>query len=207
MSLDEELRRLVADAVRPIVREEVRAALAAAPGVGQQREGLETLWDVNGVARYLKMSRSWVYKASEAGILPTVQIGGRTRFDPEHVRAFARGEPPPRRRPVEVRAAPVRKPAIQKAAPPPERVLPEPQPVKASTPAPATSPRTRTVEEILELERMLSVREVAKRLSVSTATVYKLCDDGKLPHTRVSNAIRLRPEDVAAFVEARRNTR
>jgi excisionase family DNA binding protein len=40
---------------------------------------------------------------------------------------------------------------------------------------------------------MLSVREVAARLGVCTSTVYKLCNEGKLAHVRVSNAIRVEP--------------
>ena len=43
-------------------------------------------------------------------------------------------------------------------------------------------------------ERLLSVRQVASRLGVSTSTIYNLCREGKLPHVRVSNAIRLAPE-------------
>jgi excisionase family DNA binding protein len=38
---------------------------------------------------------------------------------------------------------------------------------------------------------MLTVREVARLLRVSTATVYKLCSTGMLPHARVLNAIRI----------------
>ena len=53
-------------------------------------------------------------------------------------------------------------------------------------------------------EPLLSVREVAKRLGVSTATVYRLCEQGELPHVRVSHTIRLRSIDVAEFVEAHR---
>ncbi|WP_224249458.1 helix-turn-helix domain-containing protein [Hyalangium gracile] len=49
-------------------------------------------------------------------------------------------------------------------------------------------------------ERLLTVREVAERLGVSTATVYGLCERGELPHVRVSNAIRIRPADVEAFL-------
>jgi excisionase family DNA binding protein len=49
-------------------------------------------------------------------------------------------------------------------------------------------------------ERLLTVREVAERLSVCTATVYRLCERGELPHVRVSNAIRVRPADVDAFL-------
>jgi len=39
--------------------------------------------------------------------------------------------------------------------------------------------------------RLLSVREAASHLRVSTSTVYKLCAEGKLRHVRVSNAIRI----------------
>src|SRR6266478_9415494 len=39
--------------------------------------------------------------------------------------------------------------------------------------------------------RLLSVREVATRPGVCTSTIYKLCAEGKLQHTRVSNAIRI----------------
>ncbi|MHB8419120.1 MAG: helix-turn-helix domain-containing protein [Myxococcales bacterium] len=51
---------------------------------------------------------------------------------------------------------------------------------------------------------LLTVREVAARLHVSTATVYALADRGELAHVRVSNAIRVDPVDLAAFIEARR---
>jgi len=47
---------------------------------------------------------------------------------------------------------------------------------------------------------LLSVREIAARLGVSTATVYKLCGHGELPHVRVSNAIRIAPADLAEFI-------
>jgi len=47
---------------------------------------------------------------------------------------------------------------------------------------------------------LLSVRETAERLRVSTATVYALCGRGELRHVRVSNAIRLRVEDLEDFI-------
>jgi excisionase family DNA binding protein len=53
-------------------------------------------------------------------------------------------------------------------------------------------------------ERLLSVREAARRLGVCTATVYALCDAGALAHVRVTNAVRVAPEDLAAFVRAHR---
>lgn len=54
----------------------------------------EALWDACDVARYLKASRSWVYQKAEAGLLPSLRIGGLLRFDPPTIRAFARGELP-----------------------------------------------------------------------------------------------------------------
>ena len=51
---------------------------------------------------------------------------------------------------------------------------------------------------------LLSVRAVAGRLSLSTATVYKLLAQGKLPHVRVSNAVRIHPEDLAAYMKRAR---
>jgi excisionase family DNA binding protein len=47
---------------------------------------------------------------------------------------------------------------------------------------------------------LLTVRDVAQRLRVSTATVYGLCECDALPHARVSNAIRIRAEDVEAYL-------
>jgi excisionase family DNA binding protein len=38
---------------------------------------------------------------------------------------------------------------------------------------------------------LLTVREVAERLRVCTATVYRLCESGRLWHLRVSNAVRV----------------
>lgn len=58
-------------------------------------ENAESLWDVRDVMRYLKASRSWVYLKAEAGILPSLRIGGLLRFEPEAIRAFARGEARP----------------------------------------------------------------------------------------------------------------
>jgi excisionase family DNA binding protein len=52
------------------------------------------LWNANEVATYLKVSRSWVYHRAESGELPCLRVGGLLRFDPEMIRAFARGENP-----------------------------------------------------------------------------------------------------------------
>ncbi len=47
---------------------------------------------------------------------------------------------------------------------------------------------------------MLGVREVAGRLQVCTATVYKLCARGALHHIRVLNSIRVSEVALVAFV-------
>ena len=88
-----------------------------------------------------------------------------------------------------------------------------PSPVQPSQPfagvrkpfVPAVSPgAARATSRLRALEggagRLLTVREVAERLAVSTATVYALCARGELPHVRVSNAIRIAPGDLAAFL-------
>ena len=49
-------------------------------------------------------------------------------------------------------------------------------------------------------DHLLSVREVAARLSISTATIYMLCERGELSHVRVSNAIRIAPADLVDFI-------
>ena len=60
--------------------------------IEQARNALgDDLWDARDVARYLKASRSWVYQRAEAGLLPSLRIGGLLRFEPETVRAWARG--------------------------------------------------------------------------------------------------------------------
>ena len=47
---------------------------------------------------------------------------------------------------------------------------------------------------------LLSVRQVAKLLGVCPATVYRLCEQRKLPHFRVLNAIRIDPRDLKKFL-------
>jgi excisionase family DNA binding protein len=49
----------------------------------------------------------------------------------------------------------------------------------------------------------LTVREVAAKLSVCTATIYELCASGSLAHVRVLNAIRVAPEGLERFLAAR----
>jgi excisionase family DNA binding protein len=50
------------------------------------------------------------------------------------------------------------------------------------------------------LQGLLTVRQVAEQLQVSTATVYKLCARRELPYVRVLGTIRVAPADLAAFI-------
>jgi excisionase family DNA binding protein len=48
---------------------------------------------------------------------------------------------------------------------------------------------------------------VAKRLGVCAATVYKLCATGALPHVRVLNSIRIEEAALRAFIVVQRRKR
>jgi excisionase family DNA binding protein len=50
---------------------------------------------------------------------------------------------------------------------------------------------------------LLTVRDVAGLLRVSTATIYALAARGELPPVRISNALRFRSEDVDGFLGRR----
>jgi len=64
--------------------------------------------------------------------------------------------------------------------------------------------RARDGEDGRSDRSLLSVRQVAKLLGVCPATVYALCDQRKLPHFRVLNAIRIDPRAVKAFLSRSR---
>jgi excisionase family DNA binding protein len=73
--------------------------------------------------------------------------------------------------------------------------------------APGTAPPIATTPTTADLyallggrDRLLTVRETAAQLGVCMATVYRLCDSGVLPHLRIVQSIRIRPEDLAAFI-------
>jgi excisionase family DNA binding protein len=54
-------------------------------------------------------------------------------------------------------------------------------------------------------DSLLTVKEAARRLKVSTATVYALCEGGKLAYTRVStHSMRILEGDLAAYVRSTR---
>ncbi len=52
------------------------------------------LWTVADVATYLRVSRSWVYHRSAAGMLPFLRVGALLRFEPDAIRAYAQGKAP-----------------------------------------------------------------------------------------------------------------
>lgn len=54
----------------------------------------EALWSPKDVARYFQCSRSWVYMKAESGELPCLRIGGLLRFEPDRIRAWAKGDRP-----------------------------------------------------------------------------------------------------------------
>ena len=55
----------------------------------------------------------------------------------------------------------------------------------------------------VQLRALLIVADVARRLSVCEATVYKLCARGTLAHIRILNAVRISPEAVEEFARKR----
>ncbi len=59
----------------------------------------DALWTSEDVAAYLRVSLSMVYKLRREGTLRASAIGKLFRFDPELVRAYARGETVVRRPP------------------------------------------------------------------------------------------------------------
>src|SRR3954464_4168246 len=66
--------------------------------------------------------------------------------------------------------------------------------------------RTTGGPKVSAVVRLLTVREVAERLAVCTATVYALVERGELPHLQVSNTIRIRPADPEAFIAGKRGS-
>lgn len=59
--------------------------------MGEIREvGLipESLLTPQEVATWLKMSRVWVYKQTEKGLLPFHRVGDAIRFDPDEIKVY-----------------------------------------------------------------------------------------------------------------------
>ena len=73
--------------------------------------------------------------------------------------------------------------------------------------APGTAPKVATTPTTADLvalhggrDHLLNVADVAERLGVCAATVYRLCERGELPHIRIVNSIRVRRADLDGFV-------
>jgi len=58
----------------------------------EAKNSVEPVWDALDVARFLKVSRSWVYQQAEAGLIPHRRVGGLLRFDPRAIQAWFRGD-------------------------------------------------------------------------------------------------------------------
>jgi len=58
-----------------------------------------------------------------------------------------------------------------------------------------------------EPARLLTVREVAALLAVSTPIAYSLCERGELAHTRISNSIRITPSALMAYLRLKDRAR
>lgn len=48
--------------------------------------------------------------------------------------------------------------------------------------------------------RLVAIKEVAQAMTVSVKTVYRLIEDGELPSFRIGKVIRIRPQDVDAYL-------
>ena len=76
--------------------------------------------------------------------------------------------------------------------------------------APGTAPKVATTPTTADLaalhggrDRLLRIADVAERLGVCAAIVYRLCERGELPHVRIVNSIRVRRTDLDAFLAGR----
>ncbi|GMU58942.1 MAG: hypothetical protein AMXMBFR34_07050 [Myxococcaceae bacterium] len=67
------------------------AASAARETRASASNNIEPLWNAADLARFLKVSKSWVYQASAAGVVPCVRIGAALRFEPEAIRRWLHG--------------------------------------------------------------------------------------------------------------------
>jgi len=55
-----------------------------------------------------------------------------------------------------------------------------------------------------DLERLMTVREVADLMQLNSKTVERMARSGRLPSLRVSGRVRFRPSDIASWLAARR---
>jgi excisionase family DNA binding protein len=72
------------------------------------------------------------------------------------------------------------------------------QPALSILPPPGSERRARNATP----RRLLTVDEVRAELNIGRTLVYQLVETGALPVVRVGHALRVRPADLEAFVEA-----
>ena len=53
--------------------------------------------------------------------------------------------------------------------------------------------------KLLLPEQLLTVRQAAERLNISTASLYKLCAKNQVAHVRIGNSIRFALTDLITF--------
>ena len=57
---------------------------------GEPISGIDKMWKVSDVAKYLSMSESWVYKQAELGELPCIRFGAALRFSSKAIKHFVK---------------------------------------------------------------------------------------------------------------------
>lgn len=50
--------------------------------------------------------------------------------------------------------------------------------------------------------KLLKASDVANRLNVSRSLAYRLLQDGSIPAVRIGTALRVRPQELEAFIES-----
>lgn len=61
-----------------------------------------------------------------------------------------------------------------------------------------------SIKYIHDRQRLLKATEVARILNISRSLVYRLIHTGKIPHIRISQAVRIHQNDLDKFVEGNR---
>jgi|SRR3990167_2535337 len=73
------------DAIREVVRQEVRVALGDGVKVGDQSP---SLLSVKEAAKIYSVPKSWIAEAARSGELPSVKVGHYRRFTREDLNAY-----------------------------------------------------------------------------------------------------------------------
>lgn len=55
--------------------------------------------------------------------------------------------------------------------------------------------------------QLLTIRQVSEVLAISIPMVYKLIRHGNIPVVRLGSALRIHPDDLAAFIDSHRSRR